>query len=399
MYDVIVVGARCAGAATAMLLARKGYRVMLADKARFPSDMTMSTHLVWQAGAERLHRWGLLDAVTRSNCPPLDDVSLDMGAFALRGRPVAAGGVASAFAPRRIVLDKLLVDAAVAAGAELREDFAVTGVLRDGERVSGIRGDSAGNKGVEERARLVVGADGSNSRIARDAGAVEYNPAPHVQGTFFSYFGGVRLEGIEFVPRPDRMVYAWRTNDDRTLIGISWCLRDFREVRQDVEKNFHEEMARLAPDLHGRMREGRRDAPWTGGAADGFFRKPAGAGWALVGDAGLTMDPITAAGISNAFRDAEFLAEAVDEGFSGRQPLEEALEQFAARRDQASLPIYGLTNQMAALAAPPPEMLPVFDALKGNQAETNRYFGVFAQTVPVMDFFDPANLQRIVAGA
>ena len=275
----------------------------------------------------------------------------------------------------------------------------MTGVLREGDRVCGIRGDGAGAKGIEERARLVVGADGSNSRIAREVGAVEYNPAPHAQGTYFSYFGGVRLDGIEFVPRPDRMVYAWPTNDERSLIGISWCLRDFREVRGDVEKNFHAEMAQLAPDLDSRMREGRRDAPWTGGAADGFFRRPAGPGWALVGDAGLTMDPITAAGISNAFRDAESLAEAVDAGFSGRQSLEEALEQFTARRDQASLPIYGLTNQMAALAAPPPEMFPVFEALKGNQAQTNRYFGVFAQTVPVMEFFDPANLQAIVAGA
>ena len=399
MYDVIVVGARCAGAATAMLLARKGYRVLLADKARFPSDMTMSTHLVWQAGAERLHRWGLLESVVESNCPPLDEVSLDMGAFALRGRPVAAGAVGSAYAPRRIVLDKLLVDAAVAAGVELREDFTVTGVLREGERVCGIRGDSAGTRGTDERARLVVGADGSNSRIAREVGAAQYNPAPHAQGTYFSYFGDVRVDGIEFVPRPDRMVYAWSTNDGRSLIGISWCLRDFREIRHDVEKNFHAEMAQLAPDLHGRMREGRRDAPWTGGAADGFFRKPAGIGWALVGDAGLTMDPITAAGISNAFRDADLLAEAIDEGFSGRQVPDDALAQFAGQRDQASLPIYGLTNQMAALSAPPPEMLPVFAALKGNQVQTDRYFGVFAQTVPVMEFFDPANLQAIVAGA
>ena len=399
MYDVIVVGARCAGAATAMLLARKGYRVLLTDRASFPSDMPMSTHLVWQAGAERLHRWGLLESVKASNCPPLTDVSLDLGAFVLRGRPTPAGGVDSAFAPRRIVLDKLLVDAAVAAGAELREDFSVTEVLRDGDQVTGIQGGSPGHDSSPERAPLVVGADGSGSRIAREVGAAEYNQQPHPQGTYFSYFEGVRLDGIEFVPRPDRMVYAWRTNDGHTLVGISWVLDDFRAIRQDVEKNFYAELEQWAPDLCGRVREGRRDAPWTGGAASGFFRKPAGAGWALVGDAGLTMDPITAAGISNAFRDAELLANAVDEGLSGRQPLDEALAQFAIQRDQAALPIYGLTCQMATLAAPPPEMLAVFEALKGNQADTDRYFGAFAQTVPVAEFFDPANLQRIVAGA
>lgn len=399
MYDVIVVGARCAGAATAMLLARKGYKVLLTDRASFPSDRPMSTHLVWQAGAARLRRWGLLDAVRQSNCPALTDVSLDMGTFVLRGQPTPAGEVTSAYAPRRFVLDKLLIDAAVAAGADFRQDFAVADVLREGDRVTGVRGGSGAGEPIQEQARLVVGADGTESRIARSVGAAEYNQQPQAQGTYFSYFTGVEIEGIEFVPRPDRMVYAWNTNDGRTLVGISWVLADFRAVRQDVEKSFYTELERLAPDLCGRVRAGRRDATWTAGAAPGFFRQAAGPGWALVGDAGLTMDPITAAGISNAFRDAELLADAADEGLTGKQSMEEALAQFGKRRDEAATPIYGLTCQMATLAATPPEMFPVFEALKHNQHETNRYFGVFAQTVGVGDFFDPANLRKIVAGA
>lgn len=398
MYDVIVVGARCAGAATAMLLARKGYRVLLTDKAHFPSNMPMSTHLVWQAGAEKLNRWGLLESVKASNCPPMTEVSLDLGMFALKGRPTPAGEVNSAFAPRRIVLDKVLVDAAVAAGAELREGFAVKGLLRDGDRITGIHGGSSGNKDVQERAHLVVGADGTISLIAREVGATEYNQVPQATGFYFSYFSGVQINSIEFVPRPGRMVFAWRTNDDHALIGMAWGLSDFNKVRHDVEKYFYAELAQLAPELHSRVRNGKREASWTGGAASGFFRKPNGPGWALVGDAGLTMDPITAAGITNAFRDAEFLTNAIDEGLSGRKPVEEALAQFALQRDEASAPIYGLTGQMAMLAAPPAEMFSVFEALRNNQAETNRYFGVFAQTVPVGQFFDPANLQRIVAG-
>ncbi|MGB8855546.1 MAG: NAD(P)/FAD-dependent oxidoreductase [Burkholderiales bacterium] len=399
MYDAIVVGARCAGAVTAMLLARKGYRVLLTDKADFPSDMPMSTHLVWQAGAERLQRWGLLESIQATNCPALTDVSMNLGGFSLSGRPTAAGEVGIAIAPRRIVLDKLLVDAAVAAGAELHEDFSVTGLLREGERVIGVQGVSSGKESLRAQARLVVGADGSNSRVAREVGAVEYNQAPQVQGTYFSYFSGVDLDSIEFVPRPGRMVYAWRTNDDRTLVGISWVSSDLGEVRQDVEKHFYSELEKLAPDLYGRVREGNRDAPLTGGAAPGFFRKPVGNGWALVGDAGVTMDPITAAGISNAFRDAEFLADAIDEGFSGRKSIDDALAQYAIRRDEAAMPIFGLTCQMASLAAPPAEMMAVFEALRHNQADTDRYFGVFAQTVPVGEFFDPANLQRIVTTA
>ena len=399
MYDVIVVGARCAGAATAMLLARKGHRVLLVDRAAFPSDIAMSTHLVWQAGAERLSRWGLLDAVMASNCPPLTDVILDLGAFALRGPPVPAGAVTSAFAPRRIVLDKILVDAAVAAGVEFRDDFSMTELIREGDHVVGIKGDSAHSKGVEELARWVVGADGSTSRVARQVGAAESNQQAELQGTYFSYFSDVSLEAIEFVPRPGRMVYAWRTNDDRVLVGISWVLSDFRDVRHDVEKNFYAELETLAPSLNERVRAGRRDEPWQRGAAAGFFRQSFGPGWALVGDAGLTMDPITAAGITNAFRDADLLTESLDAGLSGREVMEEALARFQQQRDQASLPVYGLTCQMAALAEPPPEMFKVFEALRGNQADTDRYFGVFAQTVPVMEFFDPANLGRIVARA
>ena len=399
MYDMIVVGARCAGAATAMLLARKGQRVLLVDRATFPSDVAMSTHLVWQAGAEKLHRWGVLEAVQASNCPPLDEVILDLGAFSLQGRPTPAGETRSAFAPRRLVLDKILVDAAVAAGVELRDDFSVTDLLRDGERVTGVVGDSGQSKGIREQAHMVVGADGSGSRVARSVAAAEYNPQPPAQGTYFSYFSDVQLDAIEFFPRPGRMVYAWHTNDGRALVGISWIWDDFQEVRHDVEKSFYAELEKLAPSLNARVRAGRRDAPWSKGAAAGFFRKPSGPGWALVGDAGLTMDPITAAGISNAFRDAEFLADAIDAGLSGRQPMEQAMARFQQQRDETSMPVYGLTGQMAALAEAPPEMFKVFEALQGNQADTDRYFGVFAQTVPVMEFFAPDNLQRIVSTA
>jgi flavin-dependent dehydrogenase len=399
MYDVIVVGARCAGATTAMLLARKGHRVLLVDRATFPSDVAMSTHLVWQAGAERLQRWGVLEAVKASNCPPLNEVILDLGAFSLQGRPTPAGEVLSAYAPRRMVLDKILVDAAVVAGVELRDDFSVMELLRDGERVTGIAGDSGQSKGIREHAHMVVGADGSGSRVARGVTAAEYNPQPAAQGTYFSYFSDVQLDAIEFFPRPGRMVYAWNTNDCRALVGISWTWNDFQEVRHDVEKNFYTELEQLAPSLHARVRAGRREAAWSKGAAAGFFRQPSGPGWALVGDAGLTMDPITAAGISNAFRDAELLSYAIDAGLSGRQPMEQAMTRFQQQRDEASTPVYGLTGQMAALAEAPPEMFKVFEALHGNQADTDRYFGVFAQTVPVIEFFAPDNLQRIVTNA
>jgi len=399
MYDAIVVGARCAGAATALLLSRKGYRVLLVDRASFPSDMVMSTHLIWQSGAARLEKWGLLDRIRASNCPGMTDIFLDLGEFELRGAPKPAGDVDAAFSPRRFVLDPILIEAAVAAGAELREEFTFEGLLRaeDGA-VNGIHGREPGGTSVREQARIVIGADGRHSRVARDAGAPVEREHDKLQGTYFSYFDNVPLRGIEFTSRPGRMVYAWSTNDAQSLVGISWQAADYQTLSGDVDAFFGSELEKLAPDLAGRVSAGKRDVDWHGGSIRGFARRPFGPGWALVGDAGLTMDPITAEGISNAFRDAELLSDAVDEGLSGRAALDEALAGFAAARDEASLPLFDYTAQMAALAEPPPEMIQLFEGLRGNPEATRDYFGILGQTVSVPEFFDPANVGRIVGG-
>src|ERR1051326_4145533 len=163
MYDVIVVGARCAGSPTAMLLARKGYRVLLVDKATFPNDVPRG-HFIHPAGVVRLQRWGVLDQLVASNCPAISTYRLDVGPFALVGSPPPVDGIARAYGPRRKVLDHLLVEAAASAGVEVRAGFAVEELLLEGERVTGIRGHTAGGTLVTERARLVVGADRSEER-------------------------------------------------------------------------------------------------------------------------------------------------------------------------------------------------------------------------------------------
>jgi flavin-dependent dehydrogenase len=160
-----------------MLLAHKGYRVLLVDKAGFPSDH-MSTHMIYQPGVARLQRWGLRERLAATGCPPITSITMDLGPFALRGTPPPAGQVAQAYCPRRTVLDKLLVDAAVEAGAELREHFTVQELLWDGDRVSGITGRSATGTTVSEQARIVIGADGLHSLIARQVEAPTYNAKP-----------------------------------------------------------------------------------------------------------------------------------------------------------------------------------------------------------------------------
>jgi flavin-dependent dehydrogenase len=177
MYDAIVVGARCAGSPTAMLLARKGYRVLLVDRASFPSD-TMSSHFIHPPGIAQLKRWGLLEQVAASNCPPFYNMTFDLGPFALIGSPPPADGVAEHYCPRRTVLDKILVDAVVEAGGELREGFLVQEILMEGDRVTGIRGRAAGGTMVTEEARVVIGADGMRSLLARTVQAPEYNAKP-----------------------------------------------------------------------------------------------------------------------------------------------------------------------------------------------------------------------------
>src|SRR5688572_26198140 len=164
-YDAIVVGARCAGSPTAMLLARKGYRVLLLDKAIFPSD-TISTHIIWPHGAEIMDRWGLLDRLAATRCPPVAlNMTFDVGPFALKGGVIDTNKGRGGFCPRRTVLDKILVDAAVESGVELREEFTVEDVIREGERVAGIKGRARAGGSVEERARVVIGADGAHSLV------------------------------------------------------------------------------------------------------------------------------------------------------------------------------------------------------------------------------------------
>ena len=398
MYDAIVVGARCAGSPTALLLARRGHRVLLVDRAAFPSD-TLSTHYIHQPGIARLERWGLLDEVVAAGTPPIPRLTFDVGPFALVGTPPPAGTVAHAYAPRRSLLDRILAEAAVGAGAELRDHFVVQELVWDGDRVVGIRGRVAGGPTVTERARIVVGADGMRSLVARSVDAPTYDTRPSLTCAFYSYWGDVTVDATELYARPERMIIAAPTNDGATLVIAYWPNAAFDQVRTDVEGSF---LAALdhAPGLAERVRGGRRVERFRGtDALPFFFRKPYGPGWALVGDAGYHKDPITAEGITDAFRDAELLTDALDEGFTGARPAEAALAGYEQRRNEAALPVYEFTRQLAALAPAPPELQALFAALRDDQEQTDRFFGTIAGTVSLPEFFAPENLARIVGHA
>lgn len=398
MYDAIIVGARCAGSPLAMLLARKGYRVLLLDHAKFPSDMPMSTHLVHQPGVARLKRWGLLERIKASGSPPLTRYNYDIGDFTLTGCPPPSDGTREAYAPRRTVLDKILVDAAVEAGAELREQFAVEGLTFNGQSVTGVRGSGKGGGAVSEQARIVVGADGMNSLVARSVRAPEYNQMPRLMTTYFSYWSGVEVDGVALHALDHRFFYGWNTNDGLALVGANWALSQYPKLPAGIEESFFQVADLAAPALAAQLRAGKREERWQGGAIPGFFRKPYGDGWALVGDAGYKKDPCTGAGITDAFRDAEFLADAIDDSVAGRRSVDQSMADYELRRNAVAMPIYEFTCQSAKFEPPTPEMMQLLTALRGNQRETDRFFGLIAQTTSIPEFLSPDNLARIIMG-
>jgi class 3 adenylate cyclase len=233
--------------------------------------------------------------------------------------------------------------------------------------------------------------------------------ACHGQGQVVCLFGeagigksrlafDVPAEGVELYLRDRRMLIACRTNDGLTAVLATWPHGEFHEVRADIAGHYFKSLD-LAPALAERVRSGQRVERFVGTAdMANFFRKPYGVGWALVGDAGYHKDPCLAQGITDSFRDAELLAEAIDADFSGRQPLAEALADYEQQRNAAGMPMYEFTLQLANLVAPPsPEMQQLFAALCGNQAEINRFFGPLAGTVPIPEFFAPENVQRIIS--
>jgi flavin-dependent dehydrogenase len=396
-YDAIVVGARCAGSPTAMLLARKGYKVLVVDRARFPSD-TISTHLIHPPGVAALKEWGLLDRLIATGCPGIDTYAFDFGQFTISGAP-GTDESPLAYAPRRTVLDKLLVDAASEAGAEVRQGFTVAGVVIEGGRVTGIRGHRQGEPAVTEHARVVVGADGHHSLVARCVNTEQYNETPPLQVSYYTYLSGLPMDGrYEVHLRPDRGFGAWPTNDDLTVVIGGWPRSELVANRKDIEGNFLATLE-LVPDFAARYRAGKRETRFVGQSLAGFMRKPFGAGWALVGDAGYTKDFITALGISDAFRDAELCATGLDEALSGNRPFEVAMAGYQAERDRGALPFYEFTAQLATLRFPPPELEPVLAAVQGNRESMDEFARVGGAVTSPAEFLSEQNVERLLASA
>lgn len=394
-YDVIVVGARCAGSPTAMLLARRGYRVLLVDRATFPSD-TISTHIVHPMAVAALSRWGVLERLVATHCPPVDTYAFDFGPFTIEGAP-GTKSFPVAYCPRRIVLDKLLLDASAEAGAEVREGFTVDEVLVDDGRVIGIRGSGKTGQSVVEHARVVIGADGRNSIVSDTVRAERYNEKPPLLAIYYAYWSGLPMRGrFETYIRPSRGFAAADTHDGLTMIVGGFPLAEFAAgIKRDIEGNF-QKLIDLVPAFAERVSAAKRETRLSGAVTPNFLCKPFGPGWALVGDAGYLKDPITAQGILDAFRDAERCAFAIDEALGGRRTFDAAMSDYQRDRDAASLPMYDFTYMLAALEPPPPELQRLLGAIHGNQEAMDAFARLNAGTMSPAEFFAPEHVESIL---
>jgi len=348
----VVVGARVAGSATAMLLARLGHDVAVVDQASFPSD-TVSTHSIARSGVVQLRRWGLLDEVLDSGAPAIRQVTFHAGGESVRRTIKHKAGVDLLVAPRRYVLDTILATAAERAGADLRPGVTVTGLQRDGrDRVVGVYGHDRAGAPVELGARWVVGADGQRSRVARSVGAAINELRPVGGATQYAYYTGIPWSGIEFFVAARSFAGVFPTHDGQACIWVCNPAADAGAVRRRTgsrEEAFGELLERSAPPLVERLRHARRTSP-----VQGMLRQPNqlrqafGPSWALVGDAGYYRDAVTAYGISDAFRDAEFLAVALDQALRADAEETAALVRYQRQRDQALREVFEITCRLSA---------------------------------------------------
>jgi flavin-dependent dehydrogenase len=348
-YDVVIVGGRVAGAATALLLARAGVRVVIVDRDRHGSD-TLSTHGLMRAGVLQLFRWGVLPDVAATGTPPIRQVIFhyaDGEQAVVAIRPSA--GVDALYAPRRYIFDRLLVDAASAAGAEVLHETHVTALLRDAaERVVGARVHSRQGNSTDLYAALTIGADGVSSTVARQVDARVSRLGNSAGGCLYRYFHDLPAEGYEW-SYGDRAAAGFLPTNDATCVFVGATPARIRSLRRNgAERAFTALLASTGPALVDRVADATpadRIHGWSG--AVGYLRRCWGPGWALVGDAGYFKDPITTHGMTDALRDAELLADAVLALLSG---CEEAsvMPAYERTRDRLSRDMFNVTEAVAA---------------------------------------------------
>ncbi|MEU8897176.1 NAD(P)/FAD-dependent oxidoreductase [Nocardia sp. NPDC048505] len=396
MYDAIVVGARCAGSPVGMLLARQGHRVLVVDRATFPSD-TVSTHYIQQRGLARLAQWGLLDKLIATGVPAIKRMTVSYLDIVIAGFADPIQGIDATYAPRRTELDAILVEGAKEAGAEVRTGYTVSELIIEDGVVVGIRGSVAGGEVTEERARIVIGADGTNSFVANAVGAEIYTKVPAECFIYYSYFSG--LSQTEFHSRigDKQQIGIWPTHNDQTLVAVMRKIDAYADFRTDVEANFVQVAREILPEFAEELvtKGKREDRFYPMRYPDNYRRQSHGAGWALVGDAGYHKDPFTGLGISDAFDYAALLAERVHEGLTDQRPMAEALADYQRERDEKSQSGFEFTCTISTLELTP-QLLAIFRALEHNEEYAKDFYAMVGGGMTGEEFFAPERIAKLL---
>jgi 2-polyprenyl-6-methoxyphenol hydroxylase-like FAD-dependent oxidoreductase len=327
-----------------MLLARRGLRVLVVDPAKRGSD-TLSTHALMRAGVLQLHRWGVLDQLQAAGTPAIRKTTFHYGGEPIEVAIKPKDGIDALYAPRRTVVDRILVDAAVAAGAEVVHEQSVVDLLRDADgRVRGAKIAGADRREMEVAADVVIGADGVRSRVARLLEADLDYTVSNTTASIYGYWKDLGLEGFHWFYSLGASVGAIPTNDGDTCVFASLPPSRFESDRQDGLEALHSAVLNdVSPELASRVAGCESSAKLRAfPGATGFLRRSAGPGWALVGDAGYFRDPLTAHGMTDAFRDAELLARAVVQGG------DDALAGYQATRDELVRGLLDVTDAISS---------------------------------------------------
>ncbi|MER7981923.1 NAD(P)/FAD-dependent oxidoreductase [Streptomyces sp. NPDC095817] len=368
-----------------MLFAQQGYRVLLLEKARFPQD-TLSSHYIHQQGIALLNRWGLLDRIRDSGAQPITHQRYEGPGVRIEGFSLPIDGLRTTYAPRRYVLDPILADGAVAAGVDFQQGCAVNDLLFDGDRVTGVRYTTPAGTVTTEQARLVVGADGMRSLVARKTGAPNVIEHPRMTCTYYSYWSGVPSD-FELYERTGRWIGVLPTNDDLTLLMAYFPQEDFGQVRKAVEPAYLDAFRTTAPELYERMQAGERVEQLYGtGHQDNYFRKAYGPGWVLVGDAVNHKDSITARGITEAFVQAQTLTDAIGQNLHEDTALKPALRRYENSLGDEALNHYQGALNVAELK--PEGRTDMLRKLVGHQQHIDRYFSTLSGACSIDDFYN-----------